>query len=183
MFSFGSSFDTDPQLPWAAAALRSAGDQMSRAEQLYGAMQEYLHEVAGPANEYATAALRRFKELQNSQAPQQRDAQLLARYLRASYPEKYDYVGDRAIQALVQRASAAARERALPPHAVDFLTGMMFGFGYGVLDDPLYAWVRRTLDDPLATTPGAKLERLRAKVRVYVDAMLSRPPAAPLSNA
>jgi hypothetical protein len=52
-----------------------------------------------------------------------------------------------------------------------------------VLDDPLYAWVRRTLDDPLATTPDAKLERLRAKVRVYVDAMLSRPPAAPLSNA
>jgi hypothetical protein len=33
MFLYGSSFDTDPQYPWAAQALRSSEPQMQRAEQ------------------------------------------------------------------------------------------------------------------------------------------------------
>src|SRR6266403_4499601 len=61
MFMFGSEFATDPQHPWAAAALqdKTVPDQMSRASLLYDAAQKYLEEVSGPNHRYAVASLRR----------------------------------------------------------------------------------------------------------------------------
>jgi hypothetical protein len=183
MFSFGSGFDSDPQLSWARAALHSSErDQMARAGQLHELMEEYLHDVAGPDNEYAMQALRRLKDRRIDVTLPQADAgRVLKQQLREAYPEKYAYVGDEVIAILIRSGVDFARDHNLPVRGVGVLTGMMFGFGFGVLEDPLYGWVRRTLDDPLVGSGEDKIDRLAAKLRVYVDAMLSRP--APASHA
>ena len=54
-FMFGSDFDTDPLLPWAAEILGSGGpsNQMDRAERLHGKAREYSDVTAGPNFEFA----------------------------------------------------------------------------------------------------------------------------------
>jgi hypothetical protein len=50
MFMLGSGFDTDPQFPWAAAALAGEEevDGASKVERLYGAAMQYLASWTGP---------------------------------------------------------------------------------------------------------------------------------------
>jgi len=184
MFTFGSSFDTDPQLPWARVVLNNlATDQMLRANQLYDAMEEYLHDVAGPQNGFAFEALQRLKSVRLDSMPEQGDvARVIRQALQSTYPQKYAYVGEVAIAQLIYSAAKVARDLGLPAgRGVGVLTGLMFGFGHGILHDPLYPWVRRTLEDPLITGSQGRIERLEAKLWTYVDAMLSR--FGPLSNA
>src|SRR5438093_1018839 len=65
MFMFGSEFDTDPQLPWAAGILRDVdvSDQMERAERLHSKSLEYSDAVAGPNFEYAKEAFARARRV------------------------------------------------------------------------------------------------------------------------
>lgn len=175
MFALGHRFDDDPQLAWVAAALAAdATDQLGRASALFTAMQRYLAQVEGPDKAWAIAALRRvaaapWASLVGPGEPFEDEA-LTA--MRQIYPEKAAAVGDAALRRIVADAEAAAAARGVddrPGRAL--LAGLMFGFGHGVLDDPLYPWVDDTLQSGRHADANHRAERLSAKTRIYVQAI------------
>jgi hypothetical protein len=89
------------------------------------------------------------------------------------YPQKAEDVGERVLRGLVDTASARAGGLGVTSETGRALiAGLMFGFGHGVLDDPLYPWVARTLNQQLVPDPNERAQRLHEKTRVYIDYML-----------
>ncbi len=153
MFAFGSFFDTDVQLPWAAQA-------------------DYLRHVAGPQNEYAIRALSRFNDSKMETLPKVL-ADLRERILSALsliYPEKYQYAGESALRVIISSAiEAAASFRVPTERAAAIFSALMFGFGAGVVADPLYPWVSATLENASVADPNDRVERLAAKAKIYAE--------------
>ena len=54
---------------------------------------------------------------------------------------------------------------------------LMFSFGHGCLDDPLYPWMSQTLSDERITDVSARAERLERKSITWLDHVLARPAA------
>ena len=177
MFTLGSDFDTDPQLPWARSVLtdESVPDEMSRAGKLYEAMCEYCDHVFGPHNEYAIQALRRATEIQLEKLDvlqggiESRGVAMM----EAFYPPKASYLGEDTLRVVVQRGLDLAESHGI---ARDdgrlLLIGLIFCFGHGVANDRLYPWVADTLRRSRLDDPDDRAQRLYQKVRVYFDAML-----------
>ena len=97
MFSFGSSMDTDPQLPWLAEELASrSADEFTRATRLFERAAEFFDRVMGPADENALRALQRATVVH----PEDYDGQpgdfdgKVDRILTAAFPEKRAYIGE-----------------------------------------------------------------------------------------
>ena len=175
MFAFGHRFDDDPQLAWAAAALAQPADsELARASSLYGAMQGYLGQVEGPAKAWAIGALRRVAAAPWATLVEPGDPfeeQALAAMQRI-WPQKTTAVGVAALRHVVAAAEAAAAARGVDDRSGRaLLAGLMFGFGHGVLDDPLYPWVEDTLQSGRHADANQRAERLAAKTRIYVQAI------------
>jgi hypothetical protein len=169
MLLFGSHFDTDPQYPWAAEVLRQvAQPQMDRAALLYAKSLDYLKHVVGPEDAYTIRALRKLSVLARQPITFSPDGEVLEQ-LAEVYPEKAEYVGKEGLQALIaegkQQAHAyglmAAREIAL------FII-LMFAFGHGCADDPLYPWIARVLK----ANPVKRAKRLETRALIWLDHVL-----------
>jgi hypothetical protein len=92
--------------------------------------------------------------------------------LQRIWPEKVAAVGGAALCRVVAAAEAAAAARGVDdPAGRALLAGLMFGFGHGVLDDPLYPWVDDTLHNGRHADANQRAERLSAKTRIYVHAI------------
>ena len=52
---------------------------------------------------------------------------------------------------------------------------LMFAFGHGCTDDPLYPWISRTLKDERIVGPAARVERLEKKSITWLEHVLARP--------
>jgi len=177
MFALGSHFDTDPQLPWAARILSSTDDEMTRAERLLQAAEEYQFDVAGPGNSYALMALERLVAMPfTSEAiPEPVDADVILRLIESIYPQKVAYVGREPLLRLAAQAStAAAKLRLSGPPGTVLVSGLMAGFGHGIFEDPLYPWVRHRLDESREGDDDERTARLAQRVRTYVSAMITR---------
>jgi len=177
MLAFGSDFDTDFQYPWAAEALNeNFPTQMERATRLFEGVSKYYESAMGPDNEFGIAAMRRFTSMRPEDfvtGTGSLDTRITSA-LRRMYPQKCDYVGDAVLARLVEKGRAAAKLHSMPGDApIGLFAGLMFGFGHGVENDPLYPWVRRTLDDPLLATPQDRAARLLDKVTVYARTVLA----------
>ena len=175
MFAFGHRFDDDPQLAWVPLALAApAADELARASALYTAMQDWQARVDGPDKASAIEALRRvaaapWATLVGPGEPFEEEA--LAAMQRI-YPEKAAAVGEVALRSVVDAAEAASAARGIDGRAGRaLLAGLMFGFGHGVLDDPLYPWVDKTLQGGRHADGNQRAERLSAKTRIYVQAI------------
>jgi len=48
----------------------------------------------------------------------------------------------------------------------------MFAMGHGFATDPLFPWIRTTLNDPLIHDPAQRVRRLVSKIKTYLDAVL-----------
>ncbi len=175
MFTLGSSFDTDPQYPYIQQYLGSSEieDAQTRACHLFEELSDYQSAVFGPSNSQALAALRRFEqwegeELRSPVVDVQEGMFTLAERL---YPEKAAYLGRALTASITEIAARDAATFGLSSNtAVLLLGGLMVAFGAGVCTDPLYPWVSRVLNDPLITTPTARLQRLFQKTRNYASA-------------
>lgn len=173
MVAFGSDFDTDPQIPWAAEILddQSMPDQMARADRLYVKIDDYYKKVMGPGNEWGIQAMRRITEAKADifgRPGMDFDRRILAG-LRHMYPEKCAYVGEAPLRSLVSEAMTSAQRYGITSEAGrGLLAGLMFGFGHGVTRDPQYPWVGRTLEDALVANPNDRASRLYDKTMVYV---------------
>jgi hypothetical protein len=177
VFMFGSDFDTDPLLKWAAEILTKGGawDQMDRAEQLHAKTLEYVKFTAGPNHEFAKAGFHRFRSVryEDLTVPGAFESGCLER-LRAGYPEKYDYAGELAVRESIREAVAKAGEYAIslePGMALFAVLG--FAIGHGFAEDPLFPWISGTLKNGVIGDPNKRAERVFSKTVTYVDQVIA----------
>lgn len=177
MFCFGSFFDADVQLPWAAQVLfdSSISDQYRRVDRLYAKMADYLRHVAGQQNEYAVRALTRFNDSKMETLPRVSEdlRERILSALSVIYPEKYQYAGESALRVMISGAiEAAASFRVPTERGAAIFSALMFGFGAGVMADPLYPWVSATLENASIADPNDRVERLAAKAKIYAERII-----------
>ena len=169
--TFGSGFDSDPQLPWASNTLtdRSIQTDMLRAERLHERMMVYLDHVAGPEQQHAIDALKKFLEFKYEIAPREGWSERAVLMVMAHlYPQKYEFIGEKVASTLTKRAAAEAAQYSLPPgKGAAVLAGMMFAMGHQICEDPLYPWVAGALKDPRITDSEGRQSRLIARLRTY----------------
>jgi hypothetical protein len=176
-FLFGSGFDSDCQYPWAAEILSSEDDQMQRAERLYAKTLDYQEKVSGPDAVNTRNALKHLATLIQQPAPQftpDFDADMLAGMTRV-FPQKAAYVGESGLRTLIRIGRAEARKYKFPPvRGEGLLVILMFAFGQGCTDDPLYPWIARTLQDERTIDPAGRAERLEEKSRIWLTHVVER---------
>jgi hypothetical protein len=178
MATFGSDFDSDPQLAWASSILKDQTilGQTARSDRLYAAMTSYFDQVYGPDNAYALDALRRVPGLQLEDFTRNEGPFLekVLANLRAGFPQKAEFVGEAGLRALVSRGLEIAGEHAISrePWAV-LMIALMFVFGHGVAADPFYPWVSSILCDQRVTDPDERARRLLQRTRVYAEHALA----------
>jgi uncharacterized membrane protein len=175
MLLFGSDFDTDPQLPWAAPTLKdpAAGDQMARAERLWLRTQDFLDRVAGPGGELTRDALRRARRAaaeDQSEPPPGPDE--LLRGLEALHPQRCQAIGEAAMRAVAARAAELARPYAAEAGALPLFATLVFLLGHGVAADPQFPWAAAALAKASPTTPAGRLRELRSAWMAYLDRVL-----------
>jgi hypothetical protein len=178
MFAYGTEFDRDLQIPDVRERLTEphANGQLWRAEQVFDAIRGYHLSTRGATNEFAIAALRRLGPFMDRLDTLQDDTLKsdLLDLMERIHPEKHKYVGRVRLTKLI----AIAREEATgfhmaTPAGVGLLCGLMFALGTGVARDPLYPWVRDTLTTPPVQEAARRIERLRRKTRMYLNATLN----------
>ncbi len=173
MLSFGCDFEADAQLHWARQA--KGEDEMDRAQALRQAAASYIDRVMGPKREHAIAALSHLARLspdlwQRLSGPF--DARL-AQLLSALFPEKFEYAGPAAIRTLIPRAVDAASQAGVKLEmAVVVLAALMFFFGQGAANDPMYPWIAATLADPKTPDPQNRVTKLYEQTRTRAERAL-----------
>lgn len=178
MFMFGSDFDTDPQLPWAAEILgdKDEKDEMKRADRLFAKATAFLDVVGGPDHAYAKDALRRARGQRFEELPVPEgdfEQQVLGR-LEANYPEKCHYVGEPALRTLVRRGLDLAKRHSVTSNAGKvLLIGLMFTLGHGFATDPQFPWIESTLANDNIRDPNRRAERLHEKAMTYLSHVLA----------
>ncbi len=175
MLLFGSNFDTDPQYSWAAKILHTSDDQMQRAEQLYNKILDYQEKVSGPD---AANTLKSLEELSVLvQKPVTFSANNfvtgICKEITSVFPQKAAYIGEDGLTALIHKGSTEARSYSFSTvRGEASMVVLMFAFGHGCTDDPLYPWIARTLKDH-RIIPTLRSERLERKARTWLDHVLS----------
>jgi hypothetical protein len=179
MFSLGTSFSSDPCLPFAASMLQApaSGTELERADRLHAATSHYMDAVAGPNADHAMAALQgvRDRDLDAFGSALGLDADRALEELTRGYPQKAAYVGEHGLRALIADAEKACDALQVESSAGRFLLlVLMYGFGHGALTDPLYPWIAATLRDERRGDPETRVRRLHRKVRTYISEILHR---------
>lgn len=176
MFLCGSDFDTDPQYSAVADVLNASGDQMQRAEQIYDGILEYQEKVSGldAANtRKALDTLSIFARMPITFCSNEFVTGILQEMAHA-FPQKVVYIGEEALTALVYEGQVEARRYHLPTVRGEALVVvLMFAFGHGCTDDPLYPWIARTLRDERITDGVARAQRLEKKALTWLDHVLT----------
>ena len=177
MILFGSSFDHDPQYPWIAEVLTSSGaSEMQRADQLFRETRRYQHDVGGPGDAYTLAALKRLASRigQPFIAPAEELVSAVLHEVTEVYPQKATYVGEEGLTALIVSArEAAAKHGFFAVREVGVVASLMFAFGRGCIDDPLYPWIARTLKDDRLVDPADRASRLERRARIWLEHALA----------
>ncbi len=179
MFLFGNAFDSDPQYPWAISILRDSSPQMRRADRLYGQVIDYQEKVSGADGVNMREALKSLAFL--AQQPLTFSANDFVpgvmRELAHAFPQKAAYLGEDALQALVREGCVAAQGARFPTsRGYSLMVALMFAFGHGCADDPLYPWIGRTLRDARIADPAARAARLEKKALTWLGRVLAATP-------
>lgn len=165
MLMFGSAFDEDPQLSWAARVLvRGPADETARIEALFTAAAEYAARVSGPENQFLDRALKLLPKHPldgfNASGARLYEEYILKR-LAATWREKAEATGLEPLREIVRRAIDAARRFGLTTEAgVTLLVTLMFFLGSGFETDPQFPWAKAVLNDASLKEPAKKVERL-----------------------
>lgn len=184
MFLFGSGFESDPQYPWVSQILQTAGNQMSTADRLFKEIVKYQENVSGPDGVHTWNALSGLAGLARQPLlflSHDFQASMRQEMIRV-FPQKAAYIGNEGLLALIEEASGKARAYQLPRVEGDALLAvLMFAFGHGCTEDPLYPWIARTLQDERIVDPVMRAQRLKSKSLTWLDHVLAQPhnPARP----
>jgi diadenosine tetraphosphatase ApaH/serine/threonine PP2A family protein phosphatase len=168
----GSHFDTDPQCAALGKILNGPEDQMERAEQMHRGVNRYLRRVSGKDNVYVRRALEDLSVF--ARMPVEISADDVPGYLLQEmhriFPRRANFIGEEGLTELIREGRAEARKFDLEPGHPEVL---MFAFGHGCTDDPLYPWISRTLRDARIVSPSARAERLERKAVTWLDHVLA----------
>jgi hypothetical protein len=172
MLLFGSNFDSDPQYPWVPEILEDRHlPEMMRADRLYQKTCEYRQKVAGPANANTLAALKRLSA--KATQPAARFVSEMAAAMAEIYPEKATYVGETPMCALIEEGVATGRRYGFSTvRSLGLSAVLMFAFGHGCFEDPLYPWIGRTADGNGNSNPEARAQRLEKKALTWLHHVL-----------
>jgi hypothetical protein len=166
MFSLGSRFDEDPQIPWARQQLGddSVEEPLERMQRLFRTTEEYLIKTAGNDEELLREALRRITPGYFREPPEGDGAafakQAWAR-VSALYPQKAGVQGMEPTLALIASSIESAARRGIRSASgryVYITNAFLWGIGFDT--DPLYPWARRALATEAIGGEAARVERL-----------------------
>jgi hypothetical protein len=171
MVMLGSDFHTDPQYPWAAASLNASLDEMAGADNLHAEVMKYYDAVLGPGLCCEVEAIQRL--LASDYA---RDRQLspagkseILRALKWAYPEKYTFVGEQALGALIGEAEDVCAHFGFADTGLALVTATLFSFGHTCFSDPQYPWILASTQVQAATKEAA----LRRVFKRYMEEALT----------
>ncbi len=177
-FMLGSEFDTDFQLPWANETLVNdeIEDELQRADLLHEKLVEYLEIVNGPKNEFALKALGKLSraKLGNYTAAGRSIGTHIKMALKDVYPKKYEYLGEEGVETLITKAKESAKVFGVTSeNGLSVLASLIFAVGHGFGDDPLFPWIKNTLNDKSVADSNERTDRLETKARIYFENALS----------
>jgi hypothetical protein len=145
---FGSSFDSDFQLPWAADGLKnpSEADPFARIDATYNEGLKYLGRLAGPDGRYTGMAIERFtNSFQRLNSSMETFPEMLARI----HPQKYGELNQAQISKLAQQGQECGFDSAVVAKEGTFLCGgLAMLLGCGFVRDPQFFWAKEVLQDP-----------------------------------
>jgi hypothetical protein len=178
MLLFGSFFDADPQYPWANEILTDDDFdvQMQRAERLFERTRDYRKKVNGPNDVYTLSALRNIAVFARQPLSFSADefVSSMIESMSQVYPEKTAFVGAERLKILIDKGIVVARRYGFSKiREVALIPVLMFTFGHGCIDDPLYPWIANTLNDTRIADPAARAKRLEAKSLIWLDQVLA----------
>jgi hypothetical protein len=177
MLLFGSRFDTDPQYPWAGEILKDPAPQMDRAGRLYEKTREYRKQVTGAQDAYTLAALRKISALARQELPISlvNFVPDMLQQFGIVYPEKAAYVGENGLKLLIESGLHAAQGFGLSstPRALTLTVVLMFAFGHGCFEDPLYPWIGETATNVVFEDPDARAKRLERRSLTWLNHVLA----------
>lgn len=164
----GRFFDSDPQLPWAAAALNDSETtcQNRRSQRLHGEAMAYLNRVRGTKNEFIDKAQERL--LTDPVAPACGEfGPAVLMQLQRMFPEKYLELGEAGARLLIAGGvERAARYGIETPRGRLLYIGLMYLLGAGFDRDPLFAWAGEALAS--GGTEAERVSRLHESAVTYL---------------
>ncbi len=176
MFLRGSAFDTDPQYPILGEILRSPEEQMQRAQRIYEESLDYYENVSGSGAVNVHKALRELSNIVRhclTFSSNTFDTEILDEMTHV-FPQKILYIGEQGLIELIHEGRAEARKYELSTvRGEALMVVLMFAFGHGCTDDPLYPWISRTLKDERLSNPIARTKRLEKKAVTWLNHVLS----------
>ena len=179
MLVLGSSFDEDPQYPWAVRMLKddSLTDESERTDQLFDTATDFLDRSAGEDYERHGAALARVRALSLEKALADRADlrfdERLYQLMQQVYPAKVEAVGRAALgRLLMSGRKAAAGHGFRTDYGQTVYIGLMFLLGGGFDTDPQYPWIGEILNDPDLPDGDARAGRLYEAAMKYLDQWL-----------
>lgn len=177
MFLRGSAFDTDPQYPGLGNALHASDDQMQRAERMHEESLDYFEKVSGSGAVNVHNALRNLSIF--AQMPVRFTANNfvtdMLQEMRNLFPEKVAYVGNDKLTTLIDAGRIEAQKYGFSTvRGEAMIVVLMFSFGHGCTNDPLYPWISRTLQDQRIIDPVARATRLEKKALTWLNHVVTR---------
>jgi len=176
MFLRGSAFDTDPQYPGLGNALRASDDQMQRAERMHEVSIDYLEKVSDPGAVNVHNALRNLSIF--AKKPLRFTANnfvtVMLQEMNNLFPEKVTYVGNDKLTTLIDAGRIEAQKYGFATvRGEAMIVTLMFAFGHGCTNDPLYPWISRTLLDQRIIDPVARAARLEKKALTWLNHVIT----------
>lgn len=176
MLILGSSFDVDPQLPWAAELLNDEAvtEEYERIERLQDKAWDYVEKIrpdfgnaedeTGPKSFFDQIRLLRQvpdEELLSASLP---DFYTRATaHLKETLPRKCEIVGEPALRQLINRAiEVAAGYKITTARGCAFLLAAMFMLGSGFDKDPQVPWAGKILRDESIIDQRERVDKLFA---------------------
>lgn len=175
MFLCGSDFHNDPVYPGLTRVLYSDKDQMERAQIIYQAMVEYNEKVSGENNINTRSALEYLGQIAYKPIRFDNDQFELQvhRELYRAFPLKVAFSGEDGIRSLIKHGRCVAKLYCFDtPRSQALLVILMFAFGHGCINDPLYPWIKNTLNDQRIINSKERAKRLEKKSLTWLRHVL-----------
>jgi hypothetical protein len=178
MFMFGSYFDSDPQYPWAGAALKGPDDedQSIRAERLYTALNKYLADVFEPEREHLRGAVQKLIDarIEDLLKPGLDIEEMILGMLRSVCPLRGEYLGEAVLRVLIQHGFGLAHTYGLATDkGMVLMVTLTLAVGHGFSNDPLYGWIVRRLNRRRWPDPDKRVDELSSKSIIYLKHILA----------
>jgi hypothetical protein len=101
----------------------------------------------------------------------------MLRELALIFPQKATYLGEGSLQGLIQEGCNVAKAAGFTTsRGYALIVVLMYGFGHGCTDDPLYPWIAHTLRGEGIGNPGERAARLEKRASTWLNHVLEKTP-------